>query len=208
MDKTSVRHLVRADVVVVLVFVGVAIWGATVWFKNHEHEIRQGEARRAAALANERDAKSAVARLRNSWNADDEWEDALSIPRYESPYTLDVESVLMKGRPIIVFGDIEDVQKSDDSDRSVVLVQNHGRTDKLNLRLSLLSAPETTNAILSDLHQNSLGRYTTFVFAATITKVEKIEIPPDKSDNDQNYFLAHGILHDAYDTHDFMAPPK
>ncbi len=36
-----------------------------------------------------------------------------------------------------------------------------------------------------------------FVFAATITSVEKVSMPPDKSDNDQDYFLAHGVLHEA-----------
>ena len=173
----------------------VIVTGIAAWFY-HSHEVkrRAAEAVEAAAAAREQQARSIVARVRNSWNADDNWEDAFSSKGAAyTPYTIELESALMKGRPIIAFGDVEDVRKSGEQDNSIVLIQDIGRTMKWDLRFSLLSAPAITKAILNNEDRQS----NTFVIAATITSVEKVSMPPDKSDNDQDYFLAHGVLHEA-----------
>jgi hypothetical protein len=86
----------------------------------------------------------------------------------------------------------------------MVLIQDIGRTTGIDLRFSLLSAPAITKAILSDENRQS----DTFVIAATITSVEKVSMPPDESGNDHDYFLAHGVLHEAqpidlWDMHPF-----
>jgi hypothetical protein len=74
---------------------------------------------------------------------------------------------------------------------STVLIEDFGRTTGVDLRFSLLSAPAITKAILNDRAVQYV------VIAATITSVEKVSMPPDKSDNDRDYFLAHGILNEA-----------
>jgi hypothetical protein len=178
-----------------LVTVLVIVAGIAAWIY-HSHEIKRhaAEASEAAAAAREEQARSIVARVRNSWNADDNWEDTFSSKgAYVTPYTIELKNELIKGRPIVAFGLVDDVRKSGEKDNSIVLIQDIGRTMKWDLRLSLLSAPAMTKAILNDEDRRS----NTFVIAATITSVEKVSMPPDKSDNDQDYFLAHGILHEA-----------
>jgi hypothetical protein len=189
-----------------LVTVLVIVAGIAAWFY-HSHEVkrRAAESVEAAAAAREQQARSIVTRVRDSWNADDNWEDAFSSKGAAyTPYTIEIESALIKGRPIIAFGDMEDVRKSGEQDNSIVLIQDIGRKTGIDLRFSLLSAPAITKAILNDEDRQS----DTFVIAATITSVEKVSMPPDKSDNDQDYFLAHGVLHEAqpiglWDMHPF-----
>ena len=135
-----------------------------------------------------------MARVRNSWNADDNWEDTFSSKGAAfTPYTIELDNALITGRPIVAFGLVGDVRKSGEQDNSIVLIQDIGRTMKWDLHFSLLSAPGITKAILNDEDRQS----DTFVIAATITSVEKVSMFPDKSDNDLDYFLAHGILHEA-----------
>jgi hypothetical protein len=188
--KQKASHLSPTLVVGLIVAAGIAAW----FYHSHEVKRRAAEAVEAAAAAREQQARSIVTRVRNSWNADDNWEDTFSSKgAYVTPYTIELENVLIKGRPIVAFGLVEDVRKSGEQDNSIVLIQDIGRTMKGDLRFSLLSAPAITKAILNDEDRRS----ETFVIAATITNVEKVSMPPDEKDNDQDYFLAHGILHEA-----------
>jgi hypothetical protein len=179
------------QLVTVLVFVaGIAAW----LYHSHEAKRRAAEAVEAAAATREQQARSIVARVRNSWNADDNWEDTFSSKGAAfTPYTIELDNALITGRPIVAFGLVGDVRKSGEQDNSIVLIQDIGRTMKWDLHFSLLSAPGITKAILNDEDRQS----DTFVIAATITSVEKVSMFPDKSDNDLDYFLAHGILHEA-----------
>jgi hypothetical protein len=198
--KQKASHLSPTLVVGLIVAAGIAAW----FYHSHEVKRRAAEAVEAAAAAREQQARSIVTRVRNSWNADDNWEDAFSSKGAAyTPYTIELESALIKGRPIVAFGLVDDVRKSGEQDNSIVLIQDIGRTMKLDLRFSLLSAPAITKAILNDEDRQS----NTFVIAATITSVEKVSVPPDKSDNDQDYFLAHGILHEAQPIGLFVQPP-
>jgi len=200
-NGNSFRRKAPRLLTVLIMAIGIAAW----LYHSHEAKRRAAEAVEAAAAAREQQARSIVARVRNSWNADDNWEDTFSSKGAAfTPYTIELENALIKGRPIVAFGYLEDVRKSGEQDNSIVLIQDIGRTTGIDLRFSLLSAPVTTKAILNDEDRQS----DTFVIAATITSVEKVSMPPDKSDNDQDYFLAHGILHEAqpiglWDLHPF-----
>ena len=188
--RSTLRQRAPQLVTVLVIAAGIAAW----FYHSHETDRRASEATEAAAAARENEAKSIVARVRNSWNADDNWEDAFSSKGATyTPYTIELENALIKGRPIVAFGDLEDVRKSGEQDNSIVLIQGIGRTTGIDLRFSLLSAPAITRAILNNENRQS----DTFVIAATITSVEKVSMPPDKSDNDHDYFLAHGILYEA-----------
>ena len=175
--------------VILLLALMIAAAGTVAWFY-HGHQIEQGQAN-AAAAERER-ARSIVAKVKRSWDADDDWED-IFFPRQSSPltpYTINVEQALIKGRPLIFFGTVDDVRTSGEQGASIVLIRCKGRTDKLRmgllrLRLSLLSTPEVTDALL----RNKPRFFESYVFAATVNSVEKIAMPPDKDDNDQDYFL-------------------
>ena len=203
-QATHNRNTSRQKVSQLLTVLVVAI-GIVAWFY-HSHEVKRhaAEAVVAAAAAREQQARSIVASVRNSWNADDNWEDTFSSKgAYVTPYTIELENALMKGRPIVAFGLVGDVRKSGEQENSIVLIQDIGRTMKWDLRFSLLSAPAITKAILNDEDRQS----NTFIIAATITSVEKVSMPPDEKDNDQDYFLAHGILHEAQPIGPFADPP-
>ena len=200
-NRNTSRQNALQLLTVLVVATGIAAW----FYHSHEAKRHAAEAVEAAAAAREQQARSIVARVRNSWNADDNWEDSFSSKGAAyTPYTIELESALMKGRPIIAFGDLEDVHNSGVRDNSIVLLQGNGRTTAIDLRFSLLSAPAITKAILNDEDRRS----DTFVIAATITSVEKVSMPSDKSDNDQDYFLAHGILHEAQPIGLFVQPPN
>ena len=199
-NRNTSRRKVSQLLTVLVVAIGIVAW----FYHSHEVKRRAAEAVVSAAAAREQKARSIVARVKSSWNSDDNWEDTFSSKgAYITPYTIELEKALIKGRPIVAFGIVGDVRKSGEQDNSIVLIQDIGRTMKWDLRFSLLSAPAITQAVLSDEDRQS----NTFVIAATITSVEKISMPPDKSDNDQDYFLAHGILHEAQPIGPFADPP-
>ncbi len=163
--------------------------GATAWF----YHGREGARRELeAATAKEEDARSIVAGVRNSWKADDDWEDTFHSPGAPlSLYTVLVEKALVTGHPLMLYGKVDDVSKADEWRNSIILVQGETRTRGLDLQLSLLSPPDVTDSILG--HR---GRpYETFVFAAKVNSVEKVSAPPGSSADD--YFLARGILYEA-----------
>jgi hypothetical protein len=199
-NRNTSRQKVSQLLTVLVVAIGIVAW----FYHSHEVKRRAAEAVVAAAAAREQQARSIVASVRNSWNADDNWEDTFSSKGTDvTPYTIELENALMKGRPIVAFGLVGDVRKSGEQDNSIVLIQDIGRTMKWDLRFSLLSAPAITKAILNDEDRQS----NTFIIAATITSVEKVSMPPDEKDNDQDYFLAHGILHEAQPIGPFADPP-
>lgn len=188
-----------------LIFLVVAAGVGTWLYHSHEVKRRAAEAAEATAAATEEQARLIVAGVRNTWNAADDWEDAL--PAQDStfaPYTAELEKALKKGRPIVAFGLVDDVRNSVEPESSIVLIQDFGRTTGIDLRFSLLSAPATTKAILSNKDRST----DMFVLSATITSVEKVAMPLDKNDNDQDYFLAHGILHEARPIGFRDEPPK
>lgn len=196
----------RSKCILLLALMAVSA-GIATWFY-HGHQIEQGKAN-AAAAEKER-ARTIVAKVKSTWNADDGWEDVFSSPSSSlTPYTINVQQALIKGRPLIFFGTVDDVRSSGEQGSSIVLIRCEGRTDKLRmgllrLRLSLLSTPEVTDALL----RNKPRLFETYVFAATVTGVEKVAMPPDKDDNDQDYFLAHGTLQEAQPIDTFFIPNK
>jgi hypothetical protein len=169
----------------------IAAAGIAVWFyRGHQEEQRKANAK----AAEEERIRSVVANVKNSWSANDEWENDFSAPNAPIiPYTLEVENALVKGRPLIFYGIVEDVHAYGDQDSSIVMIRVLGKTNRLNLRLSLKANINTIDPILHDKHRI----FDTFIIAATIASVENVQVPPDKYDNDQGYFLAHGILHEA-----------
>jgi hypothetical protein len=199
--RSTLRQRAPQFVTVLVIVAGIAAW----FYHSHEIDRRASEATEAAAAARENQARSIMARVRNSWDADDNWENTFSSKgAADTPYTIELENALIKGRPILAFGLVDDLRKSGEKDNSIVLIQDIGRTTGIDLRFSLLSSPVITKAILNDGDRPA----DTFVIAATITSVEKVSMPPDKSDNDQDYFLAHGVLHEAqpiglWDMHPF-----
>ena len=180
----------RIKIILLLVLL-IAAAGITVWFyRGHQEEQRKANAK----AAEEERVKSVMTKIENSWNANDDWDDVFIAPNAPIiPYTLEVENVLIKGRPLIFYGTVEDVRAYGDEGSSIVLIRVWSRKNNLNLRLSLKAVPNTIDPILHDKHRI----FDTFVIAATIVSVENVHIPPDKSDNDQDYFLAQGILHEA-----------
>jgi hypothetical protein len=174
-----------------IVLLACAAAGIAFWF-HHAHEVKLREIE--AATAKEEYAKSVVAEMVNTWHADDHWEKSLSSPGDSSQtlYTIDLEKALMRDRPLIVFGRLEDVGKSGQSENSVISIWTETRTSlSTALRLSLLSPPEITNAILGQKDRAS----EMFVFTVKINSVEKVTMPSNSSDPD--YFLAHGVLYAA-----------
>jgi hypothetical protein len=174
------------DTKILLLIVLVVASGIAAWFY-HSQEVK----RRAAEVseAREESAKSVVNKIRASWNADDDWEETLSSQG--AAYTIEVEKALIKARPDIFFGTVDDVRSSGESDKSIVLIDSEGRSypSKVRLRLSLASASGPTDAFLRKGTQD----FETFVFAATITSVEKVETPATGSDEGQDYSLRTGF---------------
>lgn len=203
------RRLLRADVIITVLFIATVSWGIAIWFKNHQQGVRQKEASNAETAAETKRAKLALARFRSTWNADESWEHQVFPSNNDAPaYSLDVEHALVNGHPIIIIGEIQDVRTGQDQNSPLVLIQSHASKNLVDLRFSLATTPQLANTILSITHRDPMAEVETFIFVATIQRVEKIEQPPDKADNSQDYFLAHGTLQDAYDTHLFLVEPK
>ena len=80
----------------------IAAAGIAVWFyRGHQEEQRKANAK----AAEEERIRSVVANVKNSWSANDEWENDFSAPNAPIiPYTLEVENALVKGRPLIFYG--------------------------------------------------------------------------------------------------------
>lgn len=110
--------------------------------------------------------------------------------------------------PLIVIGEVQDVKTSQDQSAPVVVIKSHSSENLVDLRFLLLTTPEVANSILAATRNDPLGQWETFISVATVQRVEKIEQPPDSARNDQDYFLAHGTLHEAYATHLFAIEPK
>lgn len=203
------RKLLRGDVIVSLLFIASSCWGISTWFKKHQQETKRESESKAQIAADTERAKSALTRMRATWNADDSWEHQVYPTDNSAPaYSLDVEHALVKGHPIIVIGEIQDVRTSQGQATRLVLVQSHSSPNLVDLRFSLETPPEVANSILSATRNAPLPGVETFIAVVTIERVEKIEQPPDKADNDQDYFLAHGTLHETYDTHLLAVGPK
>jgi hypothetical protein len=169
-----------------LLLLGGVATGIAAWFYHaHKIELREGE----AVTAKEEYAKSVVAGVMKSWDATDDWEDLLSSSN--SLYTMEVEKVLISDRRLLVYGTIDDVKKSGETENSIISIQTQTRARGLDLRLSLLSPPTVTNPIVAHKGRD----YETFVFAVKIDSVEKVSTPSDGSADD--YFLAHGVLYEA-----------
>lgn len=174
-----------------IVLLGCAAAGIAFWFY-HAHEVKLREAQ--AEAAKEEYAKSVVFDMANTWHADDHWEKSLSSPGDSSQtlYTIDLEKALIRDRPLIAFGIVDDVSKSGPSENSIISIWTETRANlSPALRLSLLSPPEIANNILGQTDRAS----EMFVFAVKINSVEKISMPSNSSDPD--YFLAHGVLYSA-----------
>ncbi len=81
--------------------------GIALWFY-HAHDVKRREAE-AARIAEEH-AQSVVAHVMKTWHADDRWEDSLVSSRGSGTfYTIELEKALLHDRPLIVFGEVEDV---------------------------------------------------------------------------------------------------
>ena len=189
--KMGIRLKRVGRFILVILLLGSAAAGIAFWFY-HAHEVKLREAE--AATAKEEYAKSVVARVMNTWHADDHWEDSLSSTGDSSRalYTIELEKALIHDHPLIVFGDVEDVSKSGQSENSIISIWTETRTSlSTALRLSLLSPPEITNTILGQKDRAS----EMFVFAVKINSVEKVTMPSNSSGPD--YFLAHGVLYAA-----------
>lgn len=209
----NTRRLVRTDLVIYFLLIAIVSWGGLNRLKKHQreakHEAAQDAANKAQAIADTEQAKSALARLRSVWNADDSWEHRVYTPTNEAaPYSLDIEHALVNGRPIIIVGEVQDVRSSQNQNVPLVLIQSHPSENSLDLRFSLLTTREVADSILSATGHSPAAEYETFIAVATIQHVEKIEQSPDKDGNDGDYFLAHGTLHAAYATHLIMLNPK
>jgi len=187
-EKIGIRFKNVGRFILGILLLGCTAAGFALWF-HHAHEVKLREAE--AATAKEQYAKSVVADMVNTWHADDHWEDSLSTPGDSSRtlYTIELEKALIHDRPLIVFGGVEDVSKSGQSEDSIVSVWAETRANlSPALRLSLLSPPKITNAILGQKDRAS----ETFAFAAKIESVELVSMPSNSEVGD--YFLAHGIL--------------
>src|SRR5271157_151274 len=97
----------RIKIILLLVLL-IAAAGITVWFyRGHQEEQRKANAK----AAEEERVKSVMTKIENSWNANDDWDDVFIAPNAPIiPYTLEVENVLIKGRPLIFYGTVEDVR--------------------------------------------------------------------------------------------------
>lgn len=201
----STRKWFRVDVIIFICFLATAGWGISVWFKKHQQEAKQEAASRAETQAKTIRAKSALARLKTAWNADDSWEHKIQ----SASYSLEIEHALVTGSPIIVIGTIQDIKTVGDQGQFVVLIDDDDFSSaEINLTFSLMTTPDVANAILADTHNDSIAESSTFLATATIERVEKVEQPPDKEGNDQDYFLAHGKLLGYYDTQMFYLNRK
>jgi len=203
---------IRQKIILLLTLLVVAV-GVTAWiYHSHEIQLREKE----TVEAQEQHAKSVVAGLKSSFDADDEWEDTFSSSGVsQSPYTFDLEKALIRKRLVIVYGIVEDVRKADDwrsnasdpsdsgapgtgdglgvgePEKSVVSVLTQTRTRGLDLRMSLLAPPSVT----SDLLSRPLRSYGTIAFVVKINSIEKVS-PPSSTSGDE-YFLAHGTVYES-----------
>jgi len=205
----SIKGFRRGDALIAVLFIATVCWGLATWYKKHQGIVATEEAKKARTAAKTEQAKAALARLRAKWNADVFWEKLVYPPDNGAPsYSLDIERALENGRPIIVIGEIQDVQSDQGQSAPVVLIRSHTSRNLVDLRFSLVTTPDVANSILAATRNNPLARVETFISVATIQRTERIARPPDNADSEQDYFLAHGILHETYDTHLFVLQPK
>lgn len=205
----KISKWLRIDVVILALIIGAVSWGGAVLFKKHQQETQQSEAEKAKSRADTERAKSLLAGLRAEWNADDSWENQVYAPNNEAPiYSLQIEQALVNGRKIILIGEIQDLQAATDQSGPTVLIQSHSSPNLPDLRFSLVTTPDVANSILTEARNNPTDEFETFICVATIQHVEKIEQAPDKAENDQDYFLAHGTLYAAQPTHILALEPK
>src|SRR5690242_3963431 len=101
----------RGSVIVWILFIAAASWWGSSWYKKHQQEAKREAASKAQTAADTEKAKSELARLRVKWNADVSWEHRVFPPDSFAPaYSLDIQEALVKSQPIIVIGEIQDVQ--------------------------------------------------------------------------------------------------
>lgn len=194
-------------VLIFVLFILAISWGVSVWFNKNQQEAKEEAASKIKTTARLERAKTELARLRTAWNADDSWVHQVYPANGDAPsYSLEVEHALVSGHPIIVVGEVQDVRTVADQSGPLVLIQSH--RNPVDLRFSLATTPDVANSILSETHGDAMAEFKTFISVATIQSVEKIEPPPDKGGNEQDYFLAHGTLHEAYPTHLVVVDPK
>ncbi len=148
-------------VVIFVLFILIALWGASVWFRNNQQEAKQEAASKAEETAKMERAKSALARLRTAWNADYSWEHQVYTVNGGAPsYSLDVEHALVSGHPIIVVGEIQDVRTAADQSGPLVLIQSHpyyGSHTQIDLRFSLVTTPDLARACFINRYGLKLG---------------------------------------------------
>jgi hypothetical protein len=188
--ETGNRARLVGSLIIGFLLIGGAALGVAAWI-HHLHDVERRAAEAAAAKVEY--AKTVAAGVMKSWDATDDWEEAFSSSsgRGRTPYTSEVEKALVSGKRLLIYGIIDDIKKSGNSENSIITVFTQTGAKGLDLRLSLLSPPEISNAI-----EARKGRAVgTYVFAVRINSVERIPAPSDRSDDD--FFLAQGVLYEA-----------
>jgi hypothetical protein len=178
-----------------LVLILVA-WVAFAWrrsFKSVSFQEATARAQRAVKIAT---AKDTFTQLQAEWKADGSWEQQISSID-DASYSLEVERVLARGSPIILVGEIDDVQSVEgQSLRLVTLSTNSGRSLG-GLSFSLFATPDVAASIITQRGEHLGGLTKTFVSVATIQRVDKAEQAVNTSSNDGDLFVAHGTLHES-----------
>jgi hypothetical protein len=163
------------------------------WYRQHEREVRQDEEAKAKSTANMSELESTLGRLKVTWLANDDWEDDLpGESEFYDPYTVDIKHTLVKGYPLIFYGNVEDVLPADEHGNSTVQIKVHGRKSKIQLRLLLTASPEQTALIIKNKNFRQCGGdelCKVSIFVATVDGVRRV------ADRD---FVANGTLHEAY----------
>lgn len=170
-----------------IIFVILIIAAIAASFSWHVHENRIERRNKKIAEAEQEKADLSVTKMQVTWNADKHWENSLQGDASVIPYTTDLERVLIKNRPTIFFGYVEDVSSSENGNYIVFIRPD---TKEIPLRLALVTSTQVA-AVIENSHCRFFCNY---IFVASVTSIEKLS-SSKKSDDD--YFLLHGVMEDV-----------
>jgi hypothetical protein len=201
-EHEGMQKRLRFDVILAVLLTAAVSVGITSWWFGKQ----LAEARLNAAVEAEIGEKSAKAirawnRLKQHWNADDDWESQLSKNAPSS--SVDVEHAMVKGRPILILGKINDVVTNQDSDGATVLIENHLTQEKYFLRFSLAASSGVAKSMEASTQKEIVSKLDSFILVANIQSVTRTQ-----DTNDQGYFLAHGTLLEEYPAEMILIGPE
>jgi hypothetical protein len=185
-NRKRLRDVVIAVLFTAVVSVAITSW----WFRKQLAEARRDADIQAQIGETRANAIRAWNRLKQNWNADDDWESKVSEQNPSN--SVDVEHAIAKGHPILIVGEVKGVQTNQDGG-ATVLVDNNPNLNHYYLHFSLAATSSVAESLLGSTHKDSFSKTDSFILVANIQNVTQ-------DTSYQGYSLAHGTLLEEYPT--------